>query len=534
MPTTVLLLLVTAALLRVADLESRALALAAGALAVTVQLAALGPWWARWPPAARYALPLGHIVAVGLLDLGAGLELGLVDVLVLLPLLSLSLRPGSAGISVGLGASAVVLFMPVLMVPGRPYVWLQGGIAVLVVAYLAWVVHAIVEDERRQGQQLEQARTELAVQARELRASRDVLNSIVQAATEQAIVGMDRHGVVLTANSGAERILDRDAEELVGTSFTDLVDPAVLAQRVARDASSPLAVVLGAAASGGTGVSEWPVVLPDGSSRPLEIVVTPRPAIEPLPAGFVLVGTDVSARHEEQRLQDEFIGLVSHELRTPLSSILSYLELLRLDRAPLSEDQRGYLEVVERNAVRLRQLVDDLLLSAQLVHGLSWAPEELDVVEVVHAAVATQQPAARAAEVELRIAGDGEVPLVSDAQRLGQVVDNLLSNAVKHSPPGASVVVTIERVPGPDGGRAAAVRVRDEGSGIAADELARLTERFYRTRDTRRRRVRGVGLGLSLVKTIVDEHGGTLTIDSTPGAGTEVRVVVPDLPQAGD
>ena len=149
---------------------------------------------------------------------------------------------------------------------------------------------------------------------------------------------------------------------------------------------------------------------------------------------------------------------------------------------------------------------------------------------VVDAAVGNQLPGARALDVDVVVDGDRPVPLRSDAQRLGQVVENLLSNAVKYSEPGARVEVSVTRAAGPDGGRAARVVVADHGTGIAADELARLTERFYRTRDTRRRRVRGVGLGLSLVRSIVDEHGGTLDIRSELGAGTQVEVVVPDLP----
>ena len=122
------------------------------------------------------------------------------------------------------------------------------------------------------------------------------------------------------------------------------------------------------------------------------------------------------------------------------------------------------------------------------------------------------------------------MPLRSDVQRLGQVVDNLLSNAVKHTHPGTTVEVTVERAETAEGLRAASIRVRDHGPGIEPDELARLTGRFYRTRDTRRRRVRGVGLGLSVVRTLVDDHGGTLTFESAPGDGATVQVVLPDLP----
>jgi len=196
----------------------------------------------------------------------------------------------------------------------------------------------------------------------------------------------------------------------------------------------------------------------------------------------------------------------------------------------LDDEQARYLDVMERNANRLRSLVEDLLASAQLVVGAQGSVEELNVPDVVRTVVATQVPIAAAVDVHIEVTGDARVPLVSDLQRLTQVVDNLLSNAVKYSLNGGRVVVDVRAGERADGARVARIRVVDEGTGIEADELSRITERFYRTHDTRRRRVRGVGLGLSLVEAIVDAHGGTLTIDSKPGAGTNVEVELPDLP----
>ncbi|HWV76192.1 MAG TPA: HAMP domain-containing sensor histidine kinase, partial [Isoptericola sp.] len=233
---------------------------------------------------------------------------------------------------------------------------------------------------------------------------------------------------------------------------------------------------------------------------------------------------------EEERTQDEFIGLVSHELRTPLASILGYVDLMRLEGDRLDEEQRGYLAVVDRNARRLRSLVDDLLTSAQMASGrYVLAADEIDVVQVVREAVANERPAADAAGVEVEVAGDAAVPLRSDAGRVGQVVDNLLSNAVKYSERGGRVRVTVTAGTDPQGARVARLQVADQGSGIPADELEHITERFYRSRDTRRRRVRGVGLGLSLVDQIVQDHGGTMTFRSEPGRGTEVDVTLPDV-----
>jgi len=512
------------------------LVLAAVLVALGQLAGALLPW--RYiPPVWRATLPLTQMAAIALLDIGAGLPRAEFDILLIVPMGMLALRPERWGPAIALAGCALVLLVPAVVDVERTRPLLHAVVTFLVIVPTVLGAHGIVQATRAQARELQRARDALDVRAEQLRASRDVLRSIFDAATEQAIVATDLSGVVVAANSGAERVLGRPVGDLVGRDIGRLVAGDAAGVRLQGDGDGtavPLARLVGRAADGGTHVEEWRADLPDGTTRYVELVATPRPALEgtspELPVGYLFVGTDITPRHDEQRQQDEFIGLVSHELRTPLSSILGYLELIRSGGHALDDEQTRYLDVVERNANRLRSLVDELLASAQLAVGAGMSAQEVDVVDVVHSAVASQEPVARAGGVRVDVEADGAVPLTSDPQRLTQVVDNLLSNAVKHSLAGARVVVEVRPGTTTDGARTAHVRVVDEGAGIAADELSRLTERFYRTRDTKRRRVRGVGLGLSLVKAIVDEHGGTLAIDSEPGVGTRVEVVLPDLP----
>ncbi|MBO9569207.1 MAG: PAS domain-containing protein [Cellulomonas iranensis] len=542
LPTTVALLLAVALVESSVAPARPALLVVAAALVVVAQgVASLVPW-RRVATPWRAVPPVAQLTAIALLDVGTGLPRADFDVLVLLPVGALALRPERWGPAIGLAGSATVLLAPAVVDVGRVRPLLHAVVTFLVIAATAVGAHSLVQAARRQAEELRRARDALDVRARQLRASRDTLSSIVQAATAQAVVATDPDGVVLTASPGTERVLGVPPAELAGRPVTGLVtdDGPGLRLLDAADATShvPLARVVGRAADGGTHADEWRRVGPDGAVRHVEVVVTPRPALEgaspELPAGYLLVGTDVTPRHDEQRRQDEFIGLVSHELRTPLASILGYVRLIRTSGRPLDDEDRRYLDVVERNAHRLDALVDELLTSAQLAVGAVLSPQEVDVAEVVRASVTSQAPVARAAGVQVDVDADPAVPLLSDPQRLGQVVDNLLSNAVKHSLAGDRVRVTVRAGATPDGARTARVRVADDGPGIAPDELARITQRFYRTRDTRRRRVRGVGLGLSLVRAIVDEHGGTLSIDSEPGAGTRVEVVLPDAPLAAE
>ncbi|MGF0116577.1 sensor histidine kinase [Promicromonospora sp. Marseille-Q5078] len=515
-------------------------------LVVAVQLLGSLGRWDRWPRAWQYVLSLVQILAIGMMGAGSGYSLSALDVLIVMPVVSLALQPGVWGVVVGLGGAAAVLLAPLIWpddVPGRVPPGVHAFVGLLILGFVSVGAHGIVSVSRRQARQLERARDELAVGARRLRDSRDTLRGILDAATEQGFVAADFAGRIVSVNPGGERIVGRPEHELVGTDVSGLVAEDALAARLAEpgaphEADAANRVVLGRAVEGGTQVEEWEVALPDGARRHVELTVTERPALAgrapELPAGYLLVLTDVTARHDEERTQDEFIGLVSHELRTPLASILGYLDLLRLGGGRLDTEQQEYLAVVERNARRLRSMVDDLLTSAQIVSGsYTLAAEDVDLVRVVREAVASQLPAAEAAGVEVVVEGDPTVPLVSDGARVGQVVDNLLSNAVKYSHRGGRVWVAVTAGSTPEGSRLARLRVTDEGAGISADELGKVTQRFYRTRATRRLRVRGVGLGLSLVDQIVHDHGGLLTIRSEPGQGTEVDVTLPDLDVTG-
>ncbi|GAA1732544.1 sensor histidine kinase [Isoptericola hypogeus] len=511
---------------------------ASAAIVVVAQLVGSLGRWDRWPRAWQYALPLAQMLAIGLLELGSGYSLTAFDVLLVIPIVSLALQSGLWGVGIAFAGSAAVLFAPVLWADesaGRMPLTVHALMDLLVFAFVAAGAHGIVGLSRRQARQLERARDELAVGSRRLRDSRDTLRSILEAATEQAFVATDVDGTIVAVSTGAVRIFGRGEQGLVGHAVTDLLAPGTPEAGPPVDGSS-LDALVGRAAAGDTEVHERECLLPDGSRRDLDVVVTRRPALAgatpELPPGYLFVATDVTARHEEQRTQDEFVGLVSHELRTPLSSILGYLDLMRLGDDRLDDEQREYLEVVERNARRLRSLVDDLLTSAQIVSGTyTLTAEEVDVVQVVRDAVASALPSERSAGVQVMVDGDASVPLISDPDRLGQVVDNLLSNAVKYTRgrEDGHVRITVTSGAAADGSRLARLLVADDGSGISPDELGRVTERFYRSRDTRRRRVRGVGLGLALVDQIVHDHGGTMTIRSTLGQGTEVDVTLPDL-----
>ncbi len=234
---------------------------------------------------------------------------------------------------------------------------------------------------------------------------------------------------------------------------------------------------------------------------------------------------------EAERTKNDFFGLISHELRTPLTSIIGYSELLsELEGDALSEQAQKFVEVITRNAHRELRLVQDLLLLVRLDAGtFSLESEAVDLNAIVAQSCEAVRPQAERAGVELRLSLDETGEVWADSHRIGQAVDNLLTNAIKFSERGDSVRVALEARP--DG---FALEVEDEGIGVAADEVDKLFDRLFRATSAVSNQVQGTGLGLTIVKSVVEAHGGTISVRSEEGEGTCFRLELPRLarPQA--
>jgi signal transduction histidine kinase/ActR/RegA family two-component response regulator len=227
---------------------------------------------------------------------------------------------------------------------------------------------------------------------------------------------------------------------------------------------------------------------------------------------------------EADRLKDEFLAVLSHELRTPLSAIVGYARLLRGGILSGEKASRG-LETLERNATSLTQIVEDVLDVSRIVSGkirLDVQPLELPLI--VHNAVATVQPAADAKDVRVQTIIDPFVgPVSGDPNRLQQVLWNLLSNAVKFTPKHGRVQVRVERV-----NSHIDIVVSDTGIGIRAEFLPHVFERFRQADAGLTRQTSGLGLGLSIVRHIVEMHGGSVDAASDgEGKGSTFRVRLP-------
>ena len=228
---------------------------------------------------------------------------------------------------------------------------------------------------------------------------------------------------------------------------------------------------------------------------------------------------------ELDRAKDSFIATVSHELRTPLTSIVGYLEVMTegaLGDLPVGVE--AGLSVIERNAVRLRDLVEDLLtLSAYDADVVRIDRQPVNLVGLVRECRRTLLPLAHDKSVDLRLVAETGLPSVLvDPAHFERVVQNLLGNAVKFSRPGGRVTV---RLTADDDH--VVLSVADTGIGIPAEEQEQVFARFFRSSLSMAEEIQGAGLGLALVQTVVEWHGGTVQVDSVEDEGTTVTVRLP-------
>ncbi|MCW2818291.1 MAG: divL 2 [Marmoricola sp.] len=363
----------------------------------------------------------------------------------------------------------------------------------------------------------------------------EVYRAVVDACPS-AVLMTDLAGRIVLLNATAATMFGHAPEDLVGANLDDTLLPERLRERrrVWRQRYYDLPEQRPMLLDGVETVG----LRSDGHEFPAEMHVTKvQVGDEPMVLAYI---EDVTARRqlelEASAVSDDLVASVSHELRTPLTSIIGYTELLadevvaRVTDVDLREELMRMLQVVERNAGRERSLVEDLLTLAFVEDDGSRTPfEPVDVNAVVRRVVEDHRPASQAAGIALSVAEDASVGRVAgDRFRLHAVVDNLVSNAVKFTDPGGRVHVSVH-----DGGRLASIEVSDTGSGIAAGEVPRLFDRLYRSPSAVAAQKPGAGLGLPIVKQIVDAHDGHIAVQSLLGQGTRVQVDLPYADRSG-
>ncbi len=243
------------------------------------------------------------------------------------------------------------------------------------------------------------------------------------------------------------------------------------------------------------------------------------------------LGQANAALQSLDEMKNNLLANVSHELRSPLVSVRGYADLiLSGSSGPVTDRQQDQLQIIVNNVERLTAIVDDLLDAAQLDRGgpaLNLA--DCDVNGLVQAALLSVTPKAEQGSISLdEELSEQPLRITADPRQLSQVLVNLLNNAIKFTPPGGQVVASTEVTH--DG---VSITVTDNGIGIPAEDQERVFDRFYQVDTSSTRRYTGLGLGLTLCRTIVQHHGGAIALQSTPKQGTTVRVHLPLKPSPG-
>ena len=326
---------------------------------------------------------------------------------------------------------------------------------------------------------------------------------------DYAIIRLDRDGLVLSWNTGAELVKGYSREEILGRSFEVFYPPEDRESGVPRQ-------LLAAAEHHGRAEHQGWRLRRDGVRFWGDVVITAVRGDAGELLGFVKVTRDLTEQHRLERSRQQFIAGVTHDFRSPLTSIEGYAAMLATE---LTDPVLGdFASRVRSNALRLMKLVDLMVEHCHLPAGaVALNPEPVALATVLRTVVDDLSTTVQGHEVTLQ---DTDVVLPADATALARVFTNLIGNAAKYSPPGTRVDVLVER-----GEQVVDVVVADRGRGIDPADRDTIFDEFVRGR--RAHDDGGFGLGLSVVRSLVEQHGGSVRIDDGRFGGTDVTVRLP-------
>lgn len=343
------------------------------------------------------------------------------------------------------------------------------------------------------------------------------------ASSDDAILSKDLNGIIQTWNPAAERMFGYTADEVIGRPITIIIPEERL-----NEETTVLEKI-----RNGESVEHFETVRrrKDGTLLDISITVSPIKNPDGTVVGASKIARDITEQRrlkreleDANRVKDEFLAMLSHELRTPLNAILGYLDMLRANAIP--EDNRDRtLEIIERNAKSLEQLVSDTLDVSRIVAGkFRLNPTTFDIVGALDNAVDAVRPALTAKGLRLeRSVAPNVGQMYGDPDRIQQVFWNLLTNAVKFTPPAGTISIALSR-----NGNTIECAVTDTGIGISPEFLPLVFQRFRQAASGSSHETGGLGLGLALVRHIVELHGGEVKAASNgPGTGSTFSLSVP-------
>ena len=338
--------------------------------------------------------------------------------------------------------------------------------------------------------------------------------------TPDAIIALDQNFYIRNVNPAAARSLGGSAP---GRRCTEVLRCQNLNRmELCGTSSCPLVRVL----QSGKPLANEELILGVEPGHACEVSASVTPVKLHDVSYAVFTARDMSALNVANRVRSNFVSMVSHELRTPLNSVHGFIDLLLQGHmGALNDEQSLYLGYTQEGVQQLISIVEDILFMTRSDLGqFEIKPQEVPFRSLARQIVSSLQPQALRAEVELQQDVSSDAPsLYIDPQRLKQVLNNLVSNAIKYTPPGGTVTISSRRYDE----RFALISVADTGYGIPVDDRQHIFERFYQSNHSEQSKMGGYGLGLSIAKLIVEQHGGKIYFDTVLNEGTTFYFTVP-------
>jgi len=343
------------------------------------------------------------------------------------------------------------------------------------------------------------------------------------ATAPDAMIVLNGDFQILDVNPAVTITLDRKQEDVVGCRCTEVLKCRNLNDTVLCGTSScPLTRVLQQKKP----LPNEELIIGGEVGRSCEISASVTPVDVGDGSRVVFIARDLTTLKMVNQVRANFVSMVSHELRTPLNSVHGFIDLLLQGHmGELAPEQYKYLSYAEEGVQQLISIVEDILFMTRSDSGqFEVKQQEVNSLTLVRQVMSSLQIQAHKAEVALHYEVPSPAPrLFADAQRMKQVLSNLVTNGIKFTPPGGTVTIQVH----PYDERFVMFSISDTGYGILAEDQSHIFERFYQSNHSEQSKMGGYGLGLSIAKLIVEQHGGTLNVDTAVNEGTTFSFTIP-------
>ena len=467
--------------------------------------------WHRLPRNAVAFIPFGDIIGIGLLSFGTDLRFGFFWVF---PVTWIATHFAVSLLISTLATVGVIIIIDASANGSGPATALRLIVVLLSLTFIGITAYLSSRQTRAFKQLLRRQASRLQgtlqrVTGQERRVSQ-VLNGL-----DTGIARMSGDGEILALNDTYLSLygIDRDEPQRPGSA----VEYATLRGEPLSESERPFA-----RAARGEQFDDERVWLfdADGTWHALS-ASTRRLVSSDEPESTLLIVHDITALIEAERARERLAATVSHELRNPLTAIIGHADLA-LDDPDLSPKVREQLEVIAGAGERMQKLISEILANSRGVFRDKDTAKTADAIRIITSSLESFRPAAAARRVAILDDLPDAAEVVGDAFRLRQAFDNILSNAIKYTPGGGSVRLTADAH-----SDSLVLRFADTGIGISAEDLPHIFDPYFRSRAARDSAAPGTGLGMGIVRGIIEENGGSVTLESEVGSGTRVTVTLP-------